>query len=131
MKLCLGVGVLPPRRPGRSSQGSPQVNPGFCTAEKPRGLGPQLAKVRAQLLSHVELFVTHPMDSSPPGYLSFRQEYQSGWPFPAPRDLPNPGIEPTSLHLLHWQVDPLPLSHLGIPRFAEGSAKYFQRKEEN
>ena len=25
-----------------------------------------------------------------------RQEYQSGLPFPSPRDLPDPGIEPTS-----------------------------------
>ena len=29
------------------------------------------------------------------------QEYWSGWPFPFPGDLPEPGIEP---HLLHWQV---------------------------
>ena len=26
-----------------------------------------------------------------------RQEYWSGLPFPPPRDLPNPGIKPTSL----------------------------------
>ena len=26
-----------------------------------------------------------------------KQEYWSGLPFPTPRDLPNPGIEPTSL----------------------------------
>ena len=26
----------------------------------------------------------------------FRQEYWSGWPFPPPGDLPDPGIEPTS-----------------------------------
>ena len=26
-----------------------------------------------------------------------RQEYWSGWPFPPPGDLPNPGIKPTSL----------------------------------
>ena len=26
----------------------------------------------------------------------FRQEYQSGLPFPSPGDLPDPGIEPTS-----------------------------------
>ena len=25
-----------------------------------------------------------------------RQEYQSGLPFPSPRDLPDPGIEPSS-----------------------------------
>ena len=27
----------------------------------------------------------------------FRQEYWNGLPFPPPEDLPNPGIEPTSL----------------------------------
>ena len=31
-----------------------------------------------------------------------RQEYWSGLPFPTPRDLPNPGIIPCLLHLLHW-----------------------------
>ena len=30
-----------------------------------------------------------------------RQEYWSGFPFPSPGDLPNPGIE------LHWQADSL------------------------
>ena len=29
--------------------------------------------------------------------------YWSGLPCPAPGDLPNPGIKPTSLCLLHWQ----------------------------
>ena len=40
-----------------------------------------------------------PMDCSPSGssvHGLFRQEYWSGWPCPAPGDLPNPGIEPTS-----------------------------------
>ena len=41
-----------------------------------------------------------------------RQEYWSGLPFPFPGDLPNPGIEPESPT---WQVDSLPLSHLGSP----------------
>ena len=35
-----------------------------------------------------------------------RQEYWSGLPFPPPADLLNPG-------LLHWQVDYLPVRHLG------------------
>ena len=39
-----------------------------------------------------------------------RQECWSGLPFPSPGHLPNPGTE---LHLLHWQVDSLPLGHLG------------------
>ena len=41
-----------------------------------------------------------------------RQEYGSGLPFPSPRDLPDPGIKPMSPA---WQVDSLPLCHLGIP----------------
>ena len=43
----------------------------------------------------------NPMDHSPPGssvHRTFRQEYWSGLPCPScPRDLPNPGIEPTSV----------------------------------
>ena len=38
-----------------------------------------------------------------------RQEYWSGLPFPAPGDLPKPGIKPHLLHLLHCQADSLPL----------------------
>ena len=45
-----------------------------------------------------------------------RPKYWSGLPFPPPRDLPNPGIEPVFPgHLLHWQVDSSPLSHQGSP----------------
>ena len=42
-----------------------------------------------------------PMDYSPPGssvsWRFSRQQYRSGLPCPPPEDLPNPGIEPTSL----------------------------------
>ena len=31
-------------------------------------------------------------------------------------DLPDPGIKPTSLHLLNWRADSLPLQHLGSHR---------------
>ena len=40
-----------------------------------------------------------------------RQEYWSGLPFPIPKDLPNPGIEPTSLASPALQADSLPLHH--------------------
>ena len=33
-------------------------------------------------------------------------------PFPPPGDLPDRGIEPTPLHLLHWQAGSLPLAPL-------------------
>ena len=49
--------------------------------------------------AHIQLFATSwtvahqaPLSMGPS-----RQEYRSGLPFPPPRDLPNPGIEPTSL----------------------------------
>ena len=44
-----------------------------------------------------------------------RQKYWSGLPFPPPGDLPNSGLNSYLLHLLHWQVDSLPLCHLGSP----------------
>ena len=40
------------------------------------------------------------------------QEYWSGWPFPSPGDLPNPGIEPRSPAL---QADTLPSEPPGKP----------------
>ena len=57
-----------------------------------------------------------------------RPEYWSGWPFPSPRDLPDPGIEPGSPEL---QADSLPA---GLPAeltyyyqsFSELSNKGFQ-----
>ena len=79
-----------------------------------------------------------PMDGSPPdssihgilhGYCilhgySVHQEYWCGLAFPTPGDLLNllnslgillQGSNPRPLCLLHWQVDCLPLSHLGKP----------------
>ena len=57
-----------------------------------------------------------PMDCSLPGYMEFyRQEYWSGLPFPPPEIFPTQGLNPGLLHLLHWQADSLPLSHLGSP----------------
>ena len=42
-----------------------------------------------------------------------RREYWSGLPVASPRDLPNPGIEPISLYLLHWQAGSSPLGPPG------------------
>ena len=60
------------------------------------------------------------MDCSPPAVhqaplsMGFsRQEYWSGLLFPPPGDLPDPGMEPSSLHLLHWQEGSLPLAPPG------------------
>ena len=55
------------------------------------------------------------MDYSPPGSSAHgisRQEYWSGVPFPTPRHLLDPRVEPVSTVL---QADSSPLSHLGNP----------------
>ena len=44
-----------------------------------------------------------------------RQEYWSGLPRPVPGDLPDTGIEPTSLSLQHWQAGFLPPVPPGKP----------------
>ena len=58
-------------------------------------------------LSHVQLFATSwtVAYQAPLSMRFFRQEYQSGLPFPSPGDLPEPGIEPRSPAL---QADALP-----------------------
>ena len=50
-------------------------------------------------LSRVQLFATPwTVASQAPLSMGFsRHEYWSGLPFPTPRDLPDPGIEPASL----------------------------------
>ena len=55
--------------------------------------------VWSQLLSCVQLFATPwTVVCYAPLSMEFsRQEYWSEWPFPTPEDIPNPGIEPTSL----------------------------------
>ena len=49
--------------------------------------------------SHVQLFLTlwTVAHQAPLSTEFSKQEYWSGLPCPPPRDLPNPGIEPTSL----------------------------------
>ena len=39
-----------------------------------------------------------------------RKEYWSALPCPPPGDLPDPGSELASVHLLHWHVGSLPLA---------------------
>ena len=52
--------------------------------------------ISAQSLSCVWLFVT-PWTAAHQAPLFFSGKNWSGLPFPPPRDLPDPGIEPTSL----------------------------------
>ena len=67
--------------------------------------------------SRVQLFAT-PWTVARQAPLSMgfsRQECWSRLPFPFPQDLPNPGIEPASLCLLHWPADSVPLAQPGKP----------------
>ena len=68
----------------------------------------------AQLLSPVQFFAT-PQTAVHQAPLSMgfsRQEYWSGLPFPTPRDLSDPGIEPVSPKSPSLQADYLLLCHL-------------------
>ena len=75
-------------------------------------------KVKA--LSHVRLFATPwTVAHQAPPFMGFsRQEYWSGWPFPSPGDLPDPGIEPKSPAL---QADALTSEPPGKLRLTETS----------
>ena len=57
-----------------------------------------LAIMIVKSLSRVRPFVTPwtVANQAPPSMGFSRQEYRSGLPFPSPRDLPDPGIEPGS-----------------------------------
>ena len=70
--------------------------------------------VSVLVASHVHLFVTSwTVARQAPLSMEFsRQEYWSGLPFPSPKDLPNPGIEPRSSAL---QAGFLPTELQGSP----------------
>ena len=74
-----------------------------------------ITKLVTQLLNCVQLFATlwtvaHQAPLSM-GFLS--QEYWSGFPFPSPGDLPDPGTKPVSPA---WHVGSLPLCPLESPQ---------------
>ena len=71
------------------------------------------------VLSHVQLVVT-PWTVAHQAPLSvgiLQARILGGLPFPPPGDLPDPGMEPTSLMFPALQVDSLPLSYQGSPLF--------------
>ena len=74
--------------------------------------------MHAQLLSHVRLIVTlWAVTCQGPLSMGFSQhEYLSGLPCPPPGDLPDPGIELTSLAFPALQVDSLLMNHLESPK---------------
>ena len=71
--------------------------------------------VHAQLLSHVQLFAI-PWTIACQAAVSmglFRKNSEVGCHFLLQGILLIQGLNPRFLHLLHWQADSLPLSHLG------------------
>ena len=74
---------------------------------------PTSASLRTCSVPQSYLTLWDPIDCSSQAPLSMgfpRQEYWSGWPFPSPGNLSDPGIEPTCPT---WQADSLSLCHLG------------------
>ena len=70
-----------------------------------------------RVLGHVQLSAT-PWTVAHQAPLSMgfpRQEHWSELPLPTPGDLPTHGLNLRLLCLLYWQVDSLPLHHLGTP----------------
>ena len=79
-------------------------------------------EVKWKSFSRVRLFTTPwaVAHQAPPSVEFSRQEYWSGLPFPSPRDLPNPEIEPRSPAL---QAAPLPSEPPGKPSYPLGRYK--------
>ena len=92
----------------------------------------QIIAPRLKVKSEVKVLVAQlyptlcdPMDCSHQASLSVkfsRQEYWSGLPFPSPRELPDPGIEPGSPAL---QAVSLPLRHQGSPVIKGEETKHY------
>ena len=77
--------------------------------------------------SHVSLFVTSwTVAHQAPLFMGISRQEYGGWlPFPPPRDLPIPGIEPESLAAPALQVDSLPLSRQESQSIAIVCTYYF------
>ena len=83
-----------------------QVHLGLYSDTHPWVFRCRLVYVHIQLLfSHVQHFATlWTMACQAPLSTGFlKQEYWIGLPFPSSVDLPDSGIKPFSLHLLHWK----------------------------
>ena len=76
-------------------------------------------KVKAKLLSHVQLFVASWTAAyhGPPSMGFSRQKYWSGLPLPFPEDLSNPGSKPRSPAL---EADALPFEPPGKIEYRTG-----------
>ena len=90
----------PPSHSAVPFMSTPQLesSPGFCFSQgEISSCWPPPPYCNACAVNHPDCdpwTVAHPV---PPSMGFPRQEYWSGWPSPAPGDLPDPGIEPPSL----------------------------------
>ena len=73
--------------------------------------------LRLKSLGHVRFFLPPTtIAHQAPLFMGFlRQEYWRGLPFPPPGDLPDARIQLVRPESPVWEVDSLPLSHLGSP----------------
>ena len=78
--------------------------------------------MKVKSFSRVQFFATlwTVAHQAPPSMGFSRQESWSGFPFPSPGDLPNPGIEPRSSAL---QADPLTSEPPGKPKLGNYSRR--------
>ena len=87
-----------------AKSGFPHVVQGVCMRAKSLQLCPTLCDPMDYIAHQAPLSM---------GFSS--QQYWSGLSGPPPGDLPNPGIEPVPLCLLHWQAGSLLLAPTGKP----------------
>ena len=82
--------------------------------------------MKVKSLSRVRLLATPwtTANQAPPSMGFSRQEYWSGLPFPSPRDLPDPGIEPRSPALQTDALTSEPPGKQAGPRLDLASSKF-------
>ena len=111
--ISLGFSISPRKKPGQmlSALFGFRRKWGSESCHRPKG---QLwnwdcvcvhARMRSRWFAQLCLTLCDPWTVAHQGSLSMefsRQEYWNRLPFPTPRDLPDPGIEPSSFVSLHW-----------------------------
>ena len=82
--------------------------------------------MKVKSLSRVRLLATPwtIANQAPPSMGFSRQDYWSGLPFPSPRDLPDPGIEPRSPALQADALTSEPPGKQAGPRLDLASSKF-------
>ena len=81
---------------------------------------PEFTQIQVEVFVFSRVGLCHPYRLQPSRILcpwdSPGKNTAVGCHFSSPGGLPDPGIDPSLLQLLLWQVDSLQLSHLGSPK---------------